>query len=201
MNVLVSRKAPDFTAPAVMGNGEIINQFCLSEHIKDKYALIFFYPLDFTFVCPTEIIAFDHRNSELVKRGVELIGISIDSHFVHNAWRNTPIEKGGIGPVSFPLVADIDHGICQAYGIEHPDAGVAFRAAFIVDRNGIVRSQMINDLPIGRNVDELIRLIDALQFVETHGEVCPAGWNKGDKGMSPSVPGVADYLKDHASEL
>lgn len=201
MSVLVGRKAPDFTVPAVAADGKIIDKFHLHEFIKDKYAMIFFYPLDFTFVCPSELIALHHRIQEFKQRGVEVIAVSIDSHFTHNAYRNTPIDKGGIGAVDFPLVADIAHTICQAYGVEHPSAGVALRGAFIIDKAGMVRSQVVNDLPLGRNVDELLRIIDALQFHEEHGEVCPAGWTKGKAGMKASTEGVAAYLAQHAGEL
>lgn len=201
MSVLVGRPAPDFTAPAVLGSGEIVDGYNLSEAIKDKYAVIFFYPLDFTFVCPSELIAFDHRYQAFAERGVEVIGVSIDSHFTHNAWRNTPVDKGGIGQVQYTLVADVKHSICQAYGIEHPIAGVAFRGSFLIDKQGQVRHQVVNDLPLGRNVDEMIRMVDALQFHEEHGEVCPAGWNKGQKGMNASPDGVAAYLAENADNL
>ncbi len=201
MSVLVGRPAPDFTAPAVLGSGEIVDGFNLSEVIKGKYAVIFFYPLDFTFVCPSELIAFDHRYKEFTDRGVEVIGVSIDSHFTHNAWRNTPVNEGGIGAVRYTLVADVKHSICQAYGVEHPAAGVAFRGSFLIDKEGQVRHQVVNDLPLGRNVDEMIRMVDALQFHEQHGEVCPAGWNKGEKGMNASPDGVAAYLAENADNL
>ena len=200
MGVLVGRQAPDFTAAAVLGNGEIVENFNLKETIKGKKAVIFFYPLDFTFVCPSELIAFDKRFEEFQKRGVEVIGVSIDSHFSHNAWRNTPINEGGIGPVKYTLAADISHDICKAYDVES-DGGVAFRGAFIIDKEGNVRSQIVNDLPLGRNMDELIRIFEALQFHEEHGEVCPAGWNKGDKGMDASPEGVAKYLADESDKL
>ncbi|MFW1677902.1 peroxiredoxin [Pontibacter sp. JAM-7] len=200
MGVLVGKQAPDFTAAAVLGDGQIVDSFSLKETIKGKYGLVFFYPLDFTFVCPSELIALDHRMDAFTERGVEVIGVSIDSQFTHNAWRNTPVNQGGIGPVKYTLVADVKHEICQAYDVEH-DAGVAFRGAFLIDNNGVVRSQIVNDLPLGRNMDELIRLVDALQFHEEHGEVCPAGWNKGDKGMTASSEGVAAYLSDEADKL
>lgn len=201
MAVLVSRNAPGFTSPAVLCNGEIVDKFDFHSHTKNKYALVFFYPLDFTFVCPSELIALDHRMNEFNQRGVEVIGVSIDSHFTHNAWRKTAVSDGGIGPVNFTLVADMNHAICQAYGVEHPVAGVAFRAAFIIDKQGVVRSQIVNDLPIGRNVDELLRIIDAVQFNEEHGEVCPAGWKKGDTGMKATSEGVAEYLSEHSDDL
>ena len=201
MGVLVGRKAPDFTAPAVLGDGSIVDEFNFAEATKGKEAVVFFYPLDFTFVCPSELIAFDHRLAEFTKRGVEVIGVSIDSHFTHNAWRNTPINEGGIGPVKYALVADITHSICQAYDVEHPEAGVAFRGSFLIDKEGNVRHQVVNDLPLGRNVDEMLRMVDALQFHEEHGEVCPAGWTDGDKGMDATPDGVAAYLSDNADKL
>ncbi|RKS87415.1 peroxiredoxin (alkyl hydroperoxide reductase subunit C) [Orbus hercynius] len=199
--VLVTRKAPDFTSAAVLGNGEIVNDFNFSNFTKGKYAVVFFWPMDFTFVCPSEIIAFDHRLDEFKKRGVEVIGVSMDSEFVHNAWRKTPQDKGGIGEVRFPIVADVKHTVMQAYGIEHPEAGVALRASFFIDKSGIVRHETVNDLPIGRNIDEMLRIVDAFQFHEEHGEVCPAQWSKGKAGMKDSPDGVASYLKQHAKEL
>ncbi|RMH42858.1 MAG: peroxiredoxin C [Gammaproteobacteria bacterium] len=201
MSVLVGREAPDFTAAAVLGNGEIVDKFNFKEATKGKYAVLFFYPLDFTFVCPSELIAFDHRLKEFQDRGVEVIGVSIDSQFTHNAWRNTPVEKGGIGPVGYTLVADVKHEICRAYDVEHPEAGVAFRGSFLIDRDGIVRHQVVNDLPLGRNIDEMLRMVDALQFHEEHGEVCPAGWQKGKKGMKADPQGVAEYLAEEADKL
>jgi len=201
MSVLVGRKAPDFTVAAVLGSGEIIDQFNLYEHLNGKYGVVFFYPLDFTFVCPSELIALDHRIEEFKARNVEVVAVSIDSHYTHNAYRNTPVKNGGIGPVRYTMAADMNHSICQSYGIEHPAAGVAFRASFIIDTNGIVRSQIVNDLPIGRNVDEIIRTLDAVQFFEEHGEVCPAGWKKGDAGMKASPQGVAHYLAEHSDSL
>ena len=200
MGVLVGKPAPDFTCAAVLGSGEIVDSFTLSEAAKDKYAVVFFYPLDFTFVCPSELLAVDHRMAKFKELGVEVVGVSIDSHFTHNAWRNTPVDKGGIGPVTYTLAADINHDICRAYDVESA-GGVAFRGAFIIDKNGLVRSQLVNDLPLGRNFDEVIRLVEALQFHEEHGEVCPAGWNKGDKGMDASPDGVAAYLSENADQL
>lgn len=198
---LVTQKAPDFTASAVLSSGKIVNDFNLHEHLKGKYGLIFFYPLDFTFVCPSELIALDHRITEFSDRGVEVITVSIDSHFSHNAYRNTPIKQGGIGHVRYTMVADINHAICKAYGVEHPLAGVALRGAFVIDDKGIIRSQIVNDLPIGRNIDELLRIIDAVQFFEENGEVCPAGWQKGQQGMNASPEGVAQYLAEHSDKL
>ncbi|MFC6632360.1 peroxiredoxin [Microbulbifer taiwanensis] len=200
MAVLVGKPAPDFTAAAVLGNGEIVDSFNLAEAIKGKKAVVFFYPLDFTFVCPSELIAFDHRYAEFQKRGVEVIGVSIDSQFSHNAWRNTSVNDGGIGPVKYTLVADVKHEICQAYDVE-ADAGVAFRGSFLIDEEGVVRHQVVNDLPLGRNVDEMLRMVDALAFHQEHGEVCPAGWQEGDKGMNASPEGVAAYLSENADKL
>lgn len=201
MSVLVGRPAPDFTAAAVLGSGEIVDSFNLFENIKGKKAVIFFYPLDFTFVCPSELIAFDKRYDEFKKRGVEVIGVSIDSQFSHNAWRNTPVNKGGIGPVRYTLVADVKHEICQAYDVEHPQDGVAFRGSFLIDGEGNVRHQVVNDLPLGRNVDEMLRMVDALNFHEEHGEVCPAGWKEGSKGMAATPDGVAKYLSENSDSL
>ena len=200
MSVLVGKPAPNFTAPAVLPSGEIIDEFKLSD-LKGKYTVIFFWPLDFTFVCPTEIIAHDRRITDFKSRGVEVVGVSIDSQFTHFAWRNTPVKEGGIGAVQFPIVADVKHEICSAYGIEHPDAGVALRASFLIDRDGVVQHQVVNNLPLGRNVDEMLRMVDALQFAEEYGEVCPAGWNKGDEGMKPTADGVSDYLAANAENL
>ena len=200
MAVLVGKPAPDFTAQAVMGNNEI-RDFTLSQEIKGKYAVVFFYPLDFTFVCPSELIAFDHRLDEFKQRGVEVIGISIDSQYTHLAWKNTPVNNGGIGQVQYPLIADVKHEICRAYDVEFGAAGVAFRGSFLIDQKGVVRHQVVNDLPLGRNVDEMLRMVDALQFTEAHGEVCPAGWSKGKAGMKGSTAGVAEYLAQHAKDL
>ena len=187
MSVLVGKKAPDFNVAAVLGNGEIVESFTLSEAIKGKYGLVFFYPLDFTFVCASELIALDHRIPEFQARNVEVIG-------------GSPVDKGGIGAVKYTLAADTKHEIAKAYDVES-DGGVAFRGAFLIDKEGVVRSQIVNDLPLGRNMDELLRLVDALQFHEEHGEVCPANWKKGDKGMTASPEGVAKYLAENASKL
>jgi len=200
MSVLVGKQAPDFTAPAVLGDGTIVDSYEFSKETKGKYVAIVFYPLDFTFVCPSELIALDHRVDEFKKRGVEVLGVSIDSHFTHNAWRNTPVNNGGIGPVKYTLIADITHAIAKAYDVE-AGAGVAYRGTFLIDTQGQVRHQVVNDLPLGRNFDELLRTIDALQFHEEHGEVCPAGWNKGQSGMSASPEGVAAYLSQNADKL
>lgn len=198
--VLVGQEAPDFTAAAVLGTGEIVDNFNFKEATQGKYAVVFFYPLDFTFVCPSELIAFDHRLADFKAKNVEVIGVSIDSHFTHAAWRNTPVNQGGIGPVGYPLVADIKHEICQSFGVEAA-GGVAYRGSFLIDKAGVVRHMVVNDLPLGRNIDEMLRMVDALQFTEEHGEVCPAGWNKGKAGMKASTSGVAEYLANHAEQL
>lgn len=201
MSVLVGKKAPDFKAAAVMGCGSIVDDYCLSEKTKGKYVVMVFYPLDFTFVCPTELIALDHRLDELKSRGVEVLAVSVDSQFTHAAWRNTPVDKGGIGPVRYTMIADVSHAITQAYDVEVEGAAVSYRGTFLIDRDGVVRHQVVNDLPLGRNMDELIRMVDALQFFEAHGEVCPAGWNKGSKGMKADADGVASYLAENAGKL
>ena len=198
--MLVTNPAPDFSATAVLADGQIVENFKLSENMGDKGTVVFFYPLDFTFVCPSEIIAFSHRYEEFQKRGVNVIGVSIDSQFSHFAWRETPVEKGGIGKINFPLVADITKNISRDYDVLLNDA-VALRGSFLIDANGIVRHAVVNDLPLGRNVDEMLRMIDAQQFTDEFGEVCPAGWNKGDEGMKPDADGVATYLAKHESEL
>ena len=200
MGVLVGKLAPDFDVAAVLGTGEIVDSYKRSEVMAGKYGLVFFYPLDFTFVCPSELIALNHRMDKFRELGVEVVAVSIDSQFTHNAWRNTAVNDGGIGAVTYTMAADINHDICRAYDVEAAD-GVAFRGAFIIDREGNVRSQLVNDLPLGRNIDELIRLVEALQFTDEHGEVCPAGWNKGDKGMNASPDGVAAYLAENSQTL
>ncbi len=195
MSSLVTKEAPDFTAQAVMADNSI-EEFKLSS-LRGKYTVLFFYPLDFTFVCPSEIIAFDKKLEEFKKRGAEVVGVSIDSQYTHYAWRQTPPEKGGIGEVGFPLVADLDKSISEQYGVLL-DGAVALRGLFLIDKEGIVRHMLVNDLPLGRNVDEAIRILDALQFVEEHGEVCPANWKQGDEAMKPTADGVADYLSKNA---
>ncbi len=200
MGVLVGKPAPDFNVAAVLGSGEIVDSYRRSEAMAGKYGLVFFYPLDFTFVCPSELIALDHRMGRFRELGVEVVAVSIDSQFTHNAWRNTAVKNGGIGPVGFTMAADVNHDICRAYDVESA-GGVAYRGAFLIDPDGIVRAQLVNDLPLGRNVDEIIRLVEALQFVDQHGEVCPAGWNKGDKAISASPDGVAAYLAENADTL
>lgn len=200
MAVLVGKPAPDFTANAVMPDNEIKSNFNLKEYSKGKNTILFFYPLDFTFVCPSEIIAFNNRLNEFKTRNTQVIGVSVDSHFSHFAWKNTAVEQGGIGQVQFPLVADLTKQIARDYDVLINES-VALRGTFLIDKNGIVRHQLINDLPLGRNVDEAIRMVDALQFHEEHGEVCPAGWNRGEEGMKPDAKGVASYLKKKAANL
>lgn len=200
MGVLVGKPAPDFTAAAVLGNGDIVTDFNFASATKGKKAVVFFWPLDFTFVCPSELIAFDNRFEEFKKRGVEIIGVSIDSQWTHNAWRNTAVDAGGIGPVKYTMVADLKHEICKAYDVESA-GGVAFRGSFLIDEDGLVRHQVVNDLPLGRNVDEMLRMVDALQFHQENGEVCPAGWKQGDEGMKANPAGVASYLASKATSL
>ena len=198
--MLVTNQAPDFNATAVLADGQIVDNFKLSENYGEKGTVVFFYPLDFTFVCPSEIIAFSHRYDEFQKRGVNVIGVSIDSQFSHFAWRETPVNQGGIGRINFPLVADITKNIARDYDVLLNDA-VALRGSFLIDAKGVVRHAVVNDLPLGRNVDEMLRMIDAQQFTDEFGEVCPAGWQKGDEGMKADAEGVADYLAKHESEL
>ncbi len=215
MSVLVTKQAPDFTATAVMGDNSFKEDFSLSDY-KGKYVVLFFYPLDFTFVCPSEIIAFDHRLKEFEDRGVQVIGVSVDSHFTHLAWKNTLVNEGGIGNIQYPLVSDLSKTIAADYDVLlgnesvmdddgevfHMLGGeVALRGSFLIDKDGLVRHQVVNDLPLGRNIDEMLRMVDALQFHEEHGEVCPAGWDKGKKAMDASPEGVAAYLAAEAESL
>lgn len=197
--MLVNKQAPDFTASAVTGNGEIIEDFSLSA-LRGRYVALFFWPMDFTFVCPSEIIAHNRRLDQFKALGVDVVGVSIDSQYTHYAWRQVPVNQGGIGEVGFTMVADTKHDIVKAYGIEH-ESGVALRATFLIDREGVVQHQVVNNLPIGRDVDELIRVIEALQFTEENGEVCPAGWRKGDQGMKPTAEGVQSYLSTNGNTL
>jgi len=196
MSVLINKPAPDFTAPAVMPNNTIKEDFSLAD-VAGKYVVLFFYPLDFTFVCPTEIIDFDKKLAEFKERGAEVIGVSVDSQYSHLAWKNTPRDQGGIGNVQYPLVADLTKQIASDFGVLIEDAGVALRGTFLIDREGVIKHAVVNDLGLGRNIDEAIRMLDALQHLEQHGEVCPAGWNKGDDAMVPTSDGVAGYLKKH----
>ena len=196
---LVTREAPDFTADAVMpdnGFGTIkLSSF------RGKNVVLFFYPLDFTFVCPSEILAFNKRLAEFKARNCEVIGVSVDSKFTHLAWKNTPVDQGGIGNIQYPLVADLKKEIARDYGVLFESAGVALRGLFLIDTKGIVRHALINDLPLGRSVAEALRMVDALQFVETHGDqVCPANWQEGAEAMKPTAEGVADYLAKHAKD-
>ena len=196
MSFLVTKPAPDFTAAAVMPDNTFNEEFKLSDY-KGKYVVLFFYPLDFTFVCPSEIIAFDKALSRFQEKGCEIISVSVDSQFSHFAWKNTPVNEGGIGNVQFPMVADMTKSISRDYGVLLGDQ-VALRGLFLMDQEGVVRHATVNDLPLGRNVDEAMRVLDALQFTEKHGEVCPANWNAGDEGMTPTADGVADYLGKNA---
>ena len=198
--MLVTKKAPDFTAAAVLEDGTIVDDFNLYKNFGEKGTVLFFYPLDFTFVCPTEIIAFSHRIDEFKKRGVNVIGVSVDSQFSHFAWRETPEEKGGIGRIKYPLVADLSKQISKDYDVLL-DAGVALRGSFLIDTDGTIRHAVINDLPLGRNIDEMLRMVDAMHYTNEHGEVCPADWHPGEEAMKPSTDGVAEYLSKHADEL
>ncbi|BAM06535.1 peroxiredoxin [Leptospirillum ferrooxidans] len=200
MSHLIGTAAPDFTAQAVMGDGSINEKFQFSQYLKGSIGVLFFWPLDFTFVCPTEIIAFDHRLAEFEKRGVKVVGASVDSVFTHAAWRNTPVNMGGIGPVKFPIVADLSKSVSRAYGVLLNDE-VALRGTFLIDAKGIIRHQLVNDLPLGREIGETLRMVDALKFHEEHGEVCPAGWQKGQEAIKATEAGIKSYLKDHAASL
>ncbi len=198
--MLVTNKAPDFTANAVLEDGQIVEDFNLYENFGEKGTVLFFYPLDFTFVCPSEIIAFSHRIDEFKERGINVIGVSVDSQFSHFAWRETPVENGGIGRIKFPLVADLNKQISKDFDVLF-DGSVALRGSFLIGIDGTIRHAVINDLPLGRNVDEMLRMVDAMLFTNEFGEVCPAGWNKGDEGMKASTDGVAEYLAKHSEEL
>jgi peroxiredoxin (alkyl hydroperoxide reductase subunit C) len=195
MASLVTKEAPDFTAQAVLPDNTI-EEFTLSS-LRGKFVVLFFYPLDFTFVCPSEIIAFDKKLAEFKSRNAEVIGVSVDSQYTHYAWRLTAPEKGGIGEIGYPLVADLNKNIARDYGVLF-DESVALRGLFLIDTKGVVRHELVNDLPLGRSVDEAIRILDALQFVEEHGEVCPANWKQGEEAMKPTADGVAEYLGKNA---
>jgi peroxiredoxin (alkyl hydroperoxide reductase subunit C) len=194
MSALVAKPAPNFTAQAVMPDGSF-KEIKLSDY-KGKYVILFFYPLDFTFVCPTEIIAFSNSMGEFKKRNTEVLGVSIDSHFSHLAWRNTDRKNGGLGDIAYPLVADVNKKITYDYGVMH-EAGIAFRGLFLIDKEGVVQHQLINNLPLGRNIDEALRMVDALQFHENNGEVCPANWKNGEDGMKPDPSGSKTYFDKH----
>lgn len=198
MNPLVTNEAPDFKAIAVMPDNSFNEEFTLSS-LRGQYVVLFFYPLDFTFVCPSEILAFNRALGQFKERNCQVVGVSMDSHFTHLAWKNTAVNAGGIGNIQFPLVADLDKGIADSYGVLLP-MGIALRGLFLIDKNGIIRSQVVNDLPLGRSVDEALRVLDALQFTEEHGDVCPANWKKGEDAMTPTAEGVARYLADHAND-
>lgn len=195
MTLLVTQPAPDFTATAVMANNSFKEDFNLSDY-RGKYVLLFFYPLDFTFVCPTEILAFNKAAQAFEENNCQLVGVSIDSHFSHLAWKNTPVKEGGIGNISFPLVSDLDKSISKDYQVLI-DAGIALRGLFLIDKEGIIRHQVVNDLPLGRSVNEALRVLHALQFTEKHGEVCPANWQEGEEAMKPTAEGVAEYLSSN----
>ncbi|MDR1976350.1 MAG: peroxiredoxin [Campylobacteraceae bacterium] len=198
--MLVTKKAPDFTAAAVLGDNQIVGDFNLYKNFGEKGTVVFFYPMDFTFVCPSEIIAFDHRLDEFKARGINVIGVSVDSQFTHFAWKSTDVKEGGIGNVRYPLVADITKQIARDFDVLLNES-VALRGSFLIDKDGTIRHAVINDLPLGRNIDELIRVIDAMLFTNEYGEVCPAGWNKGDEGIKANTKGIADYLAKNAQKL
>ncbi len=195
MPALVTKEAPNFKAQAVFDGNEI-KEIELSSY-RGKYVVLFFYPLDFTFVCPSEIIAFDKELEKFKEKNAEVIGVSVDSQFTHFAWKNTPVEEGGIGPIRYPLVADLSKNISRDYGVLVNES-VALRGLFLIDKEGIVRHSLINDLSLGRSVDEALRILTALQFTEQHGEVCPANWQEGEEAMKPTASGVAEYLAKHA---
>lgn len=210
MSTLVGKKAPVFKSSAVINGNQIVEDYTLEQFIGEKYVILFFYPLDFTFVCPTELLAFQAKLEEFKSRGVEVVGCSIDSEFSHFAWLNTPVKKGGIEGVKYPLIADVSKTIAMNYGVlageydydndgnaTFKGAGVAYRGLFLIDKKGDVRHALVNDLPLGRNVDEAIRVVDALQHVEAHGEVCPANWNKGEEAMTATQEGVSEYLSNN----
>lgn len=194
MCILVTEEAPDFKAQAVMPDNSF-KEIALSEY-RGKYVVLFFYPLDFTFVCPSEILAFDSKVEEFRSKNCEVLGISVDSHYSHFAWRNTPVKEGGIGQIKFPLIGDLNKKISLDYGVLF-NGEVALRGLFLIDKEGVVRHQVVNDLPLGRNVDEALRMVEALQFHEKYGEVCPANWKPGEEGMTPTAEGVASYLAKH----
>lgn len=200
MSILVGKTAPNFNANAIMPNNDVNNNFDLHKYLNGDAGVLFFYPLDFTFVCPTEIIAFNHRLGDFTARGVKVIAVSVDSHFSHYAWKKTPVTEGGIGNIQMPMVSDLTKNISRDYGILFND-NIALRASFLIDKNGVVRHQVVNDFPLGRNVDEMLRMVDALSHHEEFGEVCPAGWQKGEEAMKPNAEGVADYLTSNAEKL
>lgn len=200
MSVLVGKKAPDFTAPAVMPDNKINDKFNLTTYIQGKVGILFFWPADFSFVCPSEIIAFNNKLKELEELGAVVVGCSVDSKYVHLTWKSTPLEKGGIGDVQFPLVADVGGKIAESYDVL-TNGYVALRGTFLIDQAGKVVHQVVNDLPLGRNIEEVLRMTNALLFTQKNGEVCPANWNKGKDGMKANVESVADYLAKYAHTL
>lgn len=193
MSFMIGQKFPTTQTPAVMADGSVNETFTVADNAEGDYTVVFFYPLDFTFVCPTEIVAFDKAMAEFEKRGVKVVGASVDSHFSHMAWRNTPLNKGGIGPINFPLISDMERKLSGELGIV-ADGGVTYRASYLIDREGVVRHMVINDLPLGRSVSEMLRMVDALQFHEAHGEVCPANWTQGEDAMKPTHESTGSYL-------
>lgn len=197
---LIGQLAPDFTATAIMPDNTINENFELHEYLSGSTGVLFFWPLDFTFVCPTEIIAFDHRLKTFEEKNVKVVGVSVDSAYTHLAWKKTPVSEGGIGPVKFPVVSDLSKSISRSYGILLNES-VALRGTFLIDRKGVVRHMVVNDLPLGRNIDEAVRMVDALHFNEEHGEVCPAGWNKGESAIKASEDGIKNFLRDHSKNL
>lgn len=199
MSRLITKQAPDFKATAVLGDNTFDEEFNLSSY-RGKYVILFFYPLDFTFVCPSEILAFDERLEEFRQRGAEVIGVSVDSPFTHLAWKKTDVENGGIGEIRFPIVSDVTKRIARDYGVLLENEGVALRGLFLIDREGVVRHAVVNDLSLGRSVPEALRMLDALRFVDEKGDVCPANWEKGQKGMKPTTEGVIDYLSKYAKK-
>lgn len=193
---LVTKPAPDFSEIAVMADSaNTLKKISLSDY-KGQYVVLFFYPMDFTFVCPTEILAFNNKVAEFKEKNVQLLGISIDSKHTHRAWKNTEINKGGIGMIDYPLIADITKNIARDYGVLLNDS-IALRGLFLIDKEGIVQHSTINNLPLGRNVDEALRMVDALQYTEKHGEVCPANWKQGDDTLKETPDSVANYLSAH----
>lgn len=200
MSIFVGKPVPDFTAKTVMPDNSIDYEFNFKHYAKGHKTVIFFYPLDFTFVCPSEIIAFNNRVGEFTSRNAKIIAVSVDSHFSHLAWKNTPHSKGGVGNIQIPMVSDLNKEISRGYNVLN-DEGIALRGTFLVDENMVLRHILVNDLPIGRNVEETLRTLDALDYHNKHGEVCPAGWHSGDEAMTPSQKGVADYLASNAEKL
>ena len=200
MNIYIGKPAPDFTAKAVLADNSISSDFNFRSYLKGHKGILFFYPLDFTFVCPSEIISFNNRQNEFTERNTKVVAVSVDSHFSHHAWKAMPVNKGGIGDIQFPLVSDLNKEISIMYNVLNED-GIAFRSTFLIDNHFAIRHFLVNDLPLGRNVDETLRMIDALDYHNAHGEVCPAGWQKGKEGINPTQKGISDYLTSNADKL